>query len=148
VGRDLGVAITGNEDLGITLVITEGFGQIHMAERTFKLLRAKNGREASVNGATQIRAGVMRPEIIVPDSAVAPESVAAGAEEFAQGLRVGSPVRAIRDPWFGRIGVVTELPPELRRLETEASVRVLSVRFDGDANEVTMPRANVEMIEE
>jgi len=42
---------------------------------------------------------------------------------------------------------VTGLPPELRTLETEASVRVLTVRFDGGA-EVTMPRANVEMIEE
>ncbi len=147
LGYDLGVAITGQEEKGITLVVTEGFGKMRMAEKTFRLLRDRVGARASVNGATQIRAGVMRPEIIVPDPAIAPESVAAGAEEFAQGLRVGSPVRAIRDPWFGRIGVVTDLPPELRPLETEASVRVLTVRFDGDA-EVTMPRANVEMIEE
>jgi hypothetical protein len=147
LGYDLGVAITGQEGKGISLVVTEGFGKMPMAEKTFRLLRERVGARASVNGATQIRAGVMRPEIIVPDPTVSPESVPEGAAEFAQGLRVGSPVRAIRDPWFGRIGVVTGLPPELRPLETEASVRVLSVRFDGDA-EVTMPRANVEMIEE
>ncbi len=50
----------------ITLVITEGFGKMAMAHRTFDLLKSKQGMKASVNGATQIRAGVMRPEVIVP----------------------------------------------------------------------------------
>jgi hypothetical protein len=40
--------------------------EIAMAERTFRLFKAQDGRSASVNGATQIRAGVMRPEILVP----------------------------------------------------------------------------------
>ena len=72
-------------------------------------------------------------------------SVADGAA--SEGLRVGSPVRAIREPYFGRLGTVAELPPELQCLETEAKVRVLTVRFD-DADEVAvLPRANVEMIE-
>ncbi|MEE9554828.1 MAG: hypothetical protein V3W18_11065, partial [candidate division Zixibacteria bacterium] len=56
LGYDLGVAITGNEDKGITLVVTEGFGQIMMAAKTFELLKAHEGQEASLNGATQIRA--------------------------------------------------------------------------------------------
>jgi hypothetical protein len=145
LGYDLGVAITGQEELGITLVVTEGFGKMRMAEKTFALLRSKTGMRASVNGATQIRAGVMRPEIIVPDAAAA--AGARGADTPSQGLRVGSPIRAIRDPWFGRIGEVVDLPPEPRDLETEAKVRVLSVRFKGGET-VTMPRANVEMIEE
>src|SRR5262245_3881840 len=62
LGRDLGVAITGSEELGFTLVLTEGFGRIRMAERTWRLLAAHEGQQASVSGATQIRAGVMRPE--------------------------------------------------------------------------------------
>ena len=37
-----------------------------MAERTFELLASREGEDAAVNGATQIRAGVMRPEIVVP----------------------------------------------------------------------------------
>src|SRR5262245_5661649 len=65
LGKDLGVAITGSEDLGITLVLTEGFGRIPMAERTWKLLSGHQGAAAAVSGATQIRAGVMRPESIV-----------------------------------------------------------------------------------
>src|SRR5439155_9830629 len=33
LGRDLGVAITGSEELGLTLVLTEGFGRVPMADR-------------------------------------------------------------------------------------------------------------------
>ena len=65
-GYDLGVAITGSEEIGITLVITEGFGKIPMAQRTFELLKSRTGAKTSINGATQIRAGVVRPEIIIP----------------------------------------------------------------------------------
>ncbi len=66
LGYDLGVAITGTEKIGFTLLITEGFGTIPMAKRTFDLLSAKVGQQASCSGATQIRAGVFRPEIIIP----------------------------------------------------------------------------------
>jgi hypothetical protein len=37
-----------------------------MAQRTFELLKSLTGKKTSINGATQIRAGVMRPELIVP----------------------------------------------------------------------------------
>ena len=37
LGYDIGVAITGHENIPLTLVITEGFGTIAMAERTFNL---------------------------------------------------------------------------------------------------------------
>ena len=37
-----------------------------MADRTWDLLREAPGAVASVSGATQIRAGVMRPEILIP----------------------------------------------------------------------------------
>jgi len=66
LGYDLGVAITGSESLGLTLILTEGFGDIAMQERTWQLLASHEGRLASVNGATQIRAGVIRPEVVIP----------------------------------------------------------------------------------
>ena len=58
LGYDLGVAVTGSEKIGLTLIVTEGFGDIAMAERTFRLLASRAGAPAAVNGATQIRAGV------------------------------------------------------------------------------------------
>ncbi len=50
LGHDLGVAITGHEKLGLTLIVTEGFGRIDMAPRTFSLLRRRRGQRASING--------------------------------------------------------------------------------------------------
>ena len=66
MGYEIGVAITGDEEVGLTLIVTEGFGRMAMSMNTFKLLKSANGKNASINGATQIRAGVLRPEIIIP----------------------------------------------------------------------------------
>jgi hypothetical protein len=144
LGQDLGVAITGSEDLPTTLILTEGFGVIRMAGGTFDLLKSRQGQKASINGATQIRAGVIRPEIVVPmPGAELPSGKAAGE---SVGLEIGSPIRIIREPYFGRLGTVTELPNELEKMESESMVRVLRVEFE-DGEKATLPRANVEMIE-
>ena len=147
LGRDLGVAITGSEDLGITLVLTEGFGHIRMADRTWSLLESHRGALASVSGATQIRAGVMRPEILVPRDE-APRATAGAVTQDSTGLEIGSLLRVIRQPYFGRIGTVVELPAELQALESEARVRVLEVQFKDDGSRAVVPRANVELIAE
>lgn len=145
LGRDLGVAITGSEQIGTTLIITEGFGEIAMAQRTFDLLKSHEGRDASVNGATQIRAGVMRPEIIV---CLPPEQAARVPEpNHSTGMMtVGTSVRVIRDPWFGSLGTVAGLPPELRTLGSGSKARTVDVRLDSGET-ITVPRANVELIE-
>src|SRR5206468_125047 len=46
LGYDLGVAITGTERVGFTLVLTEGFGTIPMARKTFQLLWNHAGHRA------------------------------------------------------------------------------------------------------
>ena len=148
LGYELGVAITGSEEIGITLVITEGFGSIAMAEQTFALLKAREGMKTSINGATQIRAGVVRPEILIPITSEAAETAPDTEDDAAEGiLEIGSSVRIIREPYFGKLGRVTELPVELQDLETEAQVRVLRVELE-DGQQTTLPRANVEAIEE
>lgn len=146
LGTDLGVAITGAETVGITLIMTEGFGRIPMAERTFSLLKSRDGARASINGATQIRAGVVRPEIIVPwpeDKAQAEAAVSVDG----RALDVGAPVRIIRQPWFGRLGKVASLPHEPCRIATEAEVRIAEIELAG-GQRATVPRANLEMLEE
>jgi hypothetical protein len=40
-----------------------------------------------------------------------------------------------------------ELPPELTKIETEAKVRVMKVKLARTGEVVTIPRANVELIE-
>jgi hypothetical protein len=146
LGYDLGVAITGSERVGLTFIITEGFGDIAMATRTHDLLASHVGQEASVNGSTQIRAGVLRPEIMV---ALGDGAERAGAHRVETGgeLSIGTAVRVIRDPHFGRIGAVTALPHEPAVLGSGSKARVLEVRLEGGES-VVVPRANVELIEE
>lgn len=145
LGYDIGVAITGHEDINITVIITEGFGKITMAHKTYELLKELEGELVSINGATQIRAGVMRPELIAPDHRPrhAGEVVVAPSE----GLIPGTPIRIIREPYFGMLAEVAELPPELQIIETEAKVRILRARLLATGEVVTIPRANVEIIE-
>ena len=144
LGYDLGVAITGSENAGLTLIITEGFGDIAMADRTFNLIKSREGAEASINGATQIRAGVIRPEIIIPVDASVP--VARRVKRVSGVLEVGAPVRVIRDPYFGLIGKVHRLPMEPQILHSGSRARVLEVSSNS-GEPITIPRANVELIE-
>lgn len=143
LGETLGVAITGDEDVGITLIITEGFGELPMAQRTFDLLTTHTGEQASLNGATQIRAGVIRPEVIIPH----PSSAEVPPEPTITELSVGSPVRLIRDPYFGVLGKITALPEELQKIETESLVRVARIRTES-GDQLTIPRANIELIQQ
>jgi len=144
LGYTLGVAITGTEDLVTSLIVTEGYGNIEMSERTFDLLKENNGKFVSINGATQIRAGVIRPEIVIPledvekntDGNLRPEQL---------GIKEGSLVRVIRSPFFGKIGRVDSLPAELQQMESETMVRVAKVRVDDEV--VVIPRSNLEMLE-
>ena len=145
LGYDLGVAITGSEEIGITLIITEGFGKIQMALRTFELLKSRSGSKTSINGATQIRAGVVRPEIVIPfDKAI--NTTESTDEPLGRGMEIGDPIRIIRVPYFGKIGKIKSLPFAPQKIETEATVRTLEVEFP-DGFSANVPRANVEMIE-
>jgi hypothetical protein len=145
LGTDIGVAITGSENISVTVVITEGFGQINMAGRSFDLLKSKEGMMACINGATQIRAGVIRPEVVIPLTGGADDAKA--GEESSMGLSIGSPIRVIRQPYFGVLGKVSELQSELQALESESKARILTVEFD-DGTKAIIPRANVELIEQ
>ncbi len=141
LGYDIGVAITGQEDVATTLVVTEGFGKLSMAGRTFKLLQGLEGHSASLNGATQIRAGVIRPEVISPSDTVGDVAPVHSGNE----LKVGTPIRVIREPYFGQLATVTGLPAQLQVVESGAEVRVLEAKLDG-GEVVCVPRANVEII--
>ncbi|MDN5942494.1 MAG: hypothetical protein L0H94_11480, partial [Nitrospira sp.] len=146
LGYDLGVAITGTEQVGFTLILTEGFGSIPMAGKTFALLSAHAGQQASISGATQIRAGVIRPEIIIPRKAGALGSHGETTVSQREGIRIGDQVRIIRDPLFGKIGEVANLPADLQKIPTESDVRVMEVRF-ADGSKAVIPRTNIELIE-
>ena len=114
-----------------------------MSDATFDLLKSNHGNEASVNGATQIRAGVIRPEIVIPMISESESEDSLSKEP--EGIQEGSTVRVIRSPNFGKIGTVTSLPSELKKMESETMVRVAEISIDGV--DTLIPRANLEMVE-
>ena len=143
LGYNLGVAITGTERLNTALIVTEGYGSIPMSEATFSLLKENNGKSSSINGATQIRAGVIRPEIVIPiDSGNSDND---SESQIPEGIKEGSTVRVIRSPNFGKIGKVISLPSELNKMESETMVRVAEININGE--NILIPRANLEMVE-
>jgi hypothetical protein len=145
LGYELGVAITGKENLSLTCIITEGFGKMNMAEHTFNLLSSQEGMTASIDGTTQIRAGVIRPEIIIPKKKV--EKLTEGEVIITdQGMVPGTLVRIIREPHFGAIAHIISLPIEPQKVETGSKVRVALVEL-GDRTQLIVPRANLELME-
>ncbi|MBT9259206.1 MAG: hypothetical protein KM310_05565 [Clostridiales bacterium] len=140
LGVKLGVGITGSEDVDMTVILMEGFGSLPMRESAFRTLRSLDGREASINGATQIRAGAIRPEIVVP---MPWELAQADKRRFVdEDLTIGQKVRIITEPYFGLVGVVAALPREDAIIETEAKAAVAQVDVGGRL--LTVPRKNLE----
>ena len=143
LGRPLGVAITGMEEV-TTIVVTEGFGNVLKAERTFSLFIKNQDKFSSINGATQIRAGVLRPEIFIGSNMDSISDVK-NFDEDDLVISLNSQVRIIREPYFGEIGVVVDLPAELEKINTETMSRIAVVEF-GNGNRERIPRANLEVI--
>jgi len=157
LGKEIDIGVTGQEEVEFTLIITEGFGPMPMADAVFAALLDNQGRVASVNGSTHVRAGVIRPEVIlalgpsVGDSSV--DATAAGirseagigGEAEAPSLVEGTVVRLLGSRHFGRRGQVVEVPTERRLLDTEVRERVVRVQLE-DGAVVTVPLANVEAL--
>ncbi len=69
-GGTKNMGITGDEDVPFPLILIQGFLPSPMNGQTFSALLAAEGHVASIRGVTHIRAGVIRPEIVIslPDA--------------------------------------------------------------------------------
>ncbi len=140
-GEEISVSVTGDEDVPFTLIITEGFGRLPLSHRVATLLQQLSGKACSVNGATQVRAGATRPEIIVPLET----RLEGQTSETSAALAVGRRIRLIRMPHFGQFATIREMPGKPERVPSGAIVRVLRAEID-NGEVVTVPRSNVELV--
>ena len=153
LGREINVGLTGQEQTDFTVIVMDGFGAMPMNERSWNLLVSKAGLTASIDGTTQIRAGVIRPQVLISEGAdgldqVGGEPVGMAKEEplpRMTNLAVGDVVRCVRRPYAGLKGVVEEIPPEPERVQCESVMEVARVRLD-DGRLVTVPEANLEIL--
>ncbi len=143
LGYKLGVAITGTENIKTTLIVTEGFGQVEMSDKTYNILKKYKNQIASINGATQIRAGVIRPELIIPFENTNDNYKELNEQDLV--ISKESKVRVIRQPYFGSIGIIVDLPKDPVVIESETKARVAEVEFTNGERKL-VPRANLEII--
>lgn len=144
LGVKLGVGITGQEDIAMTVILMEGFGDLSMREHAFEALQQLEDMKVSINGRTQIRAGAIRPEVVCPFPGY--DGELQEAAEFAEDLVLGQRVRIISEPYFGDLGEIVKLPNRPEEIETGARVPVAHVQLEDDSQEVvSIPRKNVEI---
>ena len=139
LGYDIGLAITGQENISLSVVITEGVGQIAMSDKTFALLSSLQGKKASINGTTHIRSGVVRPEIIITND------FDTQFEKDDAKLQVGAKVRIVRNPHFGRKGRIIALPDDQQLAPSEVMYKVALLELD-DGTQLSLPLANLELL--
>ncbi len=66
LGYEIGLGVTGSEDIGLTLILTEGFGVNPIPDEPFNEFKELSGKLVCIDGATHIRSRALRPEIIIP----------------------------------------------------------------------------------
>ena len=67
LGYEIGVGVTGSEEVGLTLILTEGFGVNPIDDSLYGFFMEHAGELACIDGTTHIRSRSQRPEIIIPN---------------------------------------------------------------------------------
>jgi len=130
------------QSLPFPTLITEGFGTLPMSQPAFSLLHSNMGREAMLSADTRSGWGATRPEILIPLRA---EEEMAGEDGQIRPLQVGDRVRALRTPYLGALGTVSDLPVRFQAVESGARMRVAKVDLE-DGEQALIPLANLELI--
>lgn len=135
-GQSVNLAATGDEDIGIALILTEGFGDLPMGRKTKMVLEKCIAQQVSICGTTQVRAGAIRPEIIGPPID--------GIDVEASLLNMGSIVKIIRGPYLGQEAKIIEIPPAPCTFDSGVTAFAYRVKLINTQQIVLVPRPNVE----
>jgi len=99
-----------------------------------------DGTEVAVNGATQIRAGVQRPEVIGPAL-----SEASFRQSQTEPIAIGDKVRIVRGWAFGKTGTIRDIPNQPKPIGSGGTALVVDVELN-DNTRITVPKPNIEII--
>jgi hypothetical protein len=147
--ESLGVGVrgfTGTETLGLTVVVMHGFGPQPLSNGLVSVAEGFAGT-ASATGATQMRAGVRHPELLLCSSEMLSALPPPAKEDDATlpRLAVGALVRVLMGPHQGKPGKVVEIGRGSRRLPSEEEAAIAAVELD-DGLIAEVPVANLKVI--
>jgi len=115
-------------ELAFTLIMMQGFGS-PMPESAYQAMAKHADLLVAIDGSTQLRAGVIRPEILIPLA----EDIPADTKETvntALNLQVNDPVILIREPHFGAIGRVAAISAELQATAAGTKASLALIQLD------------------
>ena len=127
--------------LKLPVILLEGFGHIPVNQSAFKLLTTNEKRDVALNAIDWKLLSGDRPEVII--SLPAKGEIGPETDVFRPGLTV----RVIAPPYAGRIGKLIGVLNEQVRLPSGVRASAAIVSFENGEGEVTIPLANMDVIE-
>lgn len=124
------------------ILITEGFGDLTLSRKASEILKKSHGKMASISGKTQIRAGAIRPELILHEADPQTPLI---REESTSIPEVGNQVRIVRGIHLGQIGTISDIPKDLGKLDSGVIARVVEITLENNSKEI-IALANLESI--
>lgn len=130
-------------DPGLTLLVTEGFGEQPMAQPIFDLLSSKDRQEALLEGATSVRRPLKRPRIIIPLR----RSTAGDTRPPQAHIQPGSTVRLLDAEHLGEVAIVKTVATLPQRLPSGVRAPAVEVVQHNDPQQsFWLPRTAVEVL--
>jgi hypothetical protein len=126
---------------GLSVIVTEGFGDIPMHPWVFELLHSIVGQEVCFQPSTRADWKTQRPEVFCS----APSQDRPALIEPSPLLDVGDRVRILRAPYQNTVGEIVSLPTHPRRLGSGITTWGAEVDL-GPAGTAYIPLENLEII--
>jgi len=126
-----------NSDVGITVVITEGFGNVTMGKDIYEAFNKLNDKFAFING--------LERTILVPESKKIISSTNPLKQELWRELKVGDVVRYFRPDAEELVGIVEEISENELELESGLTAILATIKFLS-GTKIKAPVANLEII--
>lgn len=135
-------------DVGVTIVVSEGFGAVPIGEDIYNLLLSYEGQFIYVSGTP--------PRVLLPCASEgsiiqlrkivlpAPVSPAETANIDIKNIEVGAKVRIIWPPFFGSTGQVIAIDQSVTKLESGIDTYLLTI--ETHSRKIKVPYPNIELI--
>lgn len=123
-----------NSDVGLTILVTEGYGRIPMGEDIWSTLFLLNGKLGLISGDEKV--------LTVPVENAKNE---APPDTKERELKVGDTVRIIADIYFGSVGKTVEIASVDEILPSGIKTRMVTVKVNKQNHKI--PYQNIEILE-
>ena len=126
----------------LVVIVTEGFGNRPMSQPLFELLASHDGKEALVEGSTQLWNGAQRPRVVIPLST---RTAGLSIEAPRPAVRPGALVRILHQPYLGALGQVRTISSAPQRLPSRVRTPAADIALE-DGSMVTAAAIAVEAL--